>query len=227
MSFQDYVEDLGSKAHMGDLNRSTLIGIIVIMVIAILFIIFNLVGSPSSEEVSIDVAEAADLQNDEVTENPDGTNEICVHVVGCVNEPGIYYLSEGSRIADAIEAAGGMTEDAHASYLNLAEMLEDASQIDVLSKSEYDLMVKQGSEDVSNRGYEGVPATRDDANGKININTASPSELQKLSGIGESKAKKIVEYRDKNGLFKSVDELTKVSGIGDKTLESIRESICI
>ncbi len=132
-------------------------------------------------------------------------------------------MDEGSRVADAVDAAGGMTPEAAANSINLARVVQDGEQI--LVASVHDLQPQEAAAASS-----ATPATasgQDAQNAKVNINTANSSELQTISGIGESKAKKIIDYREKNGPFRSIEELTNVSGIGDKTLESIKDAICV
>ncbi len=144
-------------------------------------------------------------------------NSICVYVCGQVNCPGVYELPSDSRVCDAIDKAGGMKDTASQDFWNLAETLEDGEMIYVPSVDEV------SSESISSINSNGDS----DDTGKININTASESELMTLTGIGRSKAKGIIEYRTKNGRFSSIDELKNVSGIGDAILNKIREQITI
>jgi len=133
---------------------------------------------------------------------------IVVQIDGAVNNPGVYEIAEGSRIRDLVEAAGGMCADAVLESINLAEIATDGMRYHVMTVMEYE-------------------AGRDTAAALININTATVKELMTLAGIGESKAKSIVEYREKNGLFKSVEDLLKVSGIKRGTLNKIMDDITI
>ncbi|MBS4021997.1 MAG: ComEA family DNA-binding protein [Dethiobacter sp.] len=136
------------------------------------------------------------------------SREIVVHVTGAVKEPGIYRLAEGARVFAAIEAAGGAAADADIEALNLAAPLFDGQQVRVPRPEE--------GENGTARG-----------DGRVNINTAAASELEKLPGIGPVRAAAIVEYRNRNGLFRSLEDLTGVTGIGPKTLESLREFITL
>lgn len=133
-------------------------------------------------------------------------NFIIVHIAGAVRSPGVYKLLEGSRVIDGIQAAGGALPSADLDKLNLAEYLEDGCKIFVPEKSI-------------------PPNPSSSANNKININFASEKELESLPGIGPSLAKRIVEYREKNGLFKSLEDLEKVRGIGEKKIEQIKDLI--
>ncbi len=151
---------------------------------------------------------------------------ICVDVEGAVRNPGLYELEAGSRVGDAVKAAGGITKKAVRGQVNLASALQDGQQVVVPSKQ--DAAVSGGQAQDSAAVDVAAGGSGDgDAQGKININTASATQLQQLSGIGESLSQRIVDYRNANGAFGSVDDLTKVSGIGDARLESIRAQICV
>ena len=147
--------------------------------------------------------------------------KIIIHVAGEVNNPGIISLKQGSRIIDAIESAGGLTEDADISNVNLAYELEDAQKIYI--PSIYDLeeiaVIQENSENILSSGVK--------KNSKVNINKANEGELQNLTGIGLSIAKRIVQYRNENGNFKNLEYIKNVSGIGDSKYENIKDEICI
>ena len=134
---------------------------------------------------------------------------IAVHITGAVARPGLYHLGEGSRVADALNEAGGPLPGARIDALNLAERLRDGEKILVPGASS---------------GAEAPVAGGDD---RVNLNTASVSELEGLPGIGPSLAERIVEYREKNGPFSSVDELDNVEGIGPGKLKSLKERVTI
>lgn len=130
---------------------------------------------------------------------------IAVHVKGAVEEPGLYWLEAGSRVNDAVLAAGGALAEAGLDNVNLAAVVSDGSQL-------YVPFADESGEAVS---------------GPLNINTATQAQLEALDGIGETKARAIIEYRDSHGDFASVDQLIRVEGIGDATLDKIREQICV
>ena len=137
--------------------------------------------------------------------------------------PGVYTLKASARVTDAIKAAGGMTEDADAKSVNLAASLSDEEVIYVATKDEnLSVLGQSGTGQVSDKG--GQTSAKD---GKINLNTATSEELQTISGIGAKRAEDIIAYRESHGGFQSVDDLKNVSGIGDKTLEKIRESLYV
>ena len=139
---------------------------------------------------------------------------IFVDIKGEVKNPGVYQMKVGDRVKDALDAAGGLTEEADSQKVNLAKRLEDQMVI---------VVPKVGEE------AEAIPAgaTSKEASkeGKVNINTATVEELKTLKGVGEKKAEAIIEYRKKNGSFKTKEDLMKVRGIGKKLFESFEERI--
>ena len=139
------------------------------------------------------------------------TPVILVDVAGWVRHPGVYEFHEGDRVIDAIEAAGGARSGAALESLNLAAPLADGTQVLVPRRA------PAGTASSSTSGE----------TGKININTASATELEALPGVGEVIAQRIVDYRTENGPFASVDQLLDVSGIGDATLAEIRDLVTV
>jgi competence protein ComEA len=137
---------------------------------------------------------------------------VLVDVAGWVRRPGVYEFSEGARVIDAIDAAGGARSGAVLEALNLAAPLTDGTQI---------LVPREGQE-----GAAPAPVTGG-AGGLVNVNSAIATELEELPGIGEVIAQRIIDYRTENGPFATVDELVDVSGIGDAILESIRELVTV
>ena len=169
---------------------------------------------------------AVENSNETVEEN----NTIVVHITGEVNYPGVVVLKEGARVVDAIEAGGGETDEADLSSLNLAYMLSDGEKIYVPNKEEtsqesqereYITSAKYNSEQSEN----GAKSTG--TNFKININTAKQEELTQITGIGESTAKKIIEYRTQNGKFKSIEDIKNIPGIGDSKFNAMKEEITV
>jgi competence protein ComEA len=148
----------------------------------------------------------------EVSASP--TVVILVDVAGWVRRPGVYEFTEGSRVIDAIEAAGGARPGALLQSLNLAAPLVDGTQV---------LVPKEGQPPSTATGA----ATGGDVGALVNVNTATNAELETLPGIGEVIAQAIVDHRTENGPFASVDQLLDVTGIGDATLEDIRELVTV
>ena len=139
---------------------------------------------------------------------------IFVDIKGAVKNPGVYQMKVGDRVKDALDAAGGLTEEADSQKVNLAKRLEDQMVI-VVPK------VGEESEEIPT-GETRKEATKE---GKVNINTATVEELKTLKGVGEKKAEAIIEYRKKNGSFQTKEDLMKVRGIGKKLFESFQERI--
>lgn len=146
-------------------------------------------------------------------------SKIGVYITGEIKNPGVYYLSQNSRVSDLIDISGGLTEKADINRVNLAQRLSDCDKITVPTK--------QITNTFNENEYEKSTDEKiNDNSGKININTASKSELMKLNGIGESTANKIIEYR-KNNTFKTIEDIKNVSSIGDSKFENIKNYICV
>ena len=150
--------------------------------------------------------------------------EIIIHITGAVQTEGIVKIKEGERIRDAIENAGGLAMDANLKEVNLAYVLKDGQKIYIPrnSDTEEEIIINEenGPTVIVDSGDEGT-------NIKININTATVTELQTLSGIGEGTAKKIIEHRQLNGRFNTIEDIKNVSGIGDAKFDTIKAYICI
>ena len=157
-----------------------------------------------------DIEENIDT-NDTAEEEP---GNICVFVCGAVMNPGIVELPSGSRVADALEKAGGFTENADTSYVNLASVLTDGQK--VYFPEEGEVIRESAEEEQPGRG----------GAGKININTADKDLLCSLPGIGDAKAEAIIAYREENGGFSDIGDIMNVSGIGESLYEKIRDLIC-
>lgn len=150
-------------------------------------------------------------------ETETGTSgNICVYVCGEVNEPDVYYVVSGGRVADAIEAAGGATDSACLQALNLAEILSDGQRLYVPSHDEANEAASFFGNDNSS-----------DSGGLVNINTADAEELMTLPGIGESKARSIIAYREENGAYKALEDIMNVSGIKEAAFSKIKDLICV
>ena len=158
-----------------------------------------------------------------------GAGSVVVHVTGAVIRPGVVTLGEGSRVNDAISAAGGVSPDADTQQLNLARVLTDGEQIRVPRIGEVlpDPAPQSGAAATPGVGTDPGKPGAGSASGTVNINTASASDLEKLPGIGPALAQRIVEYRDSHGPFASVDALTDVPGIGKAKLEALREQATV
>ena len=151
---------------------------------------------------------------------------IMVDISGEIITPGVVKLSEGSRIIDAITAAGGKTEDADLSKVNLAYILDDGVQVYIPrynEKLEKEIVQTEPGVGIIQEGIN----TTSKKDSKVNINTANKEKLATLPGIGEGTAEKIIEYRSKTGKFKTIDEIKKIPGIGESKFKSLKDKITI
>lgn len=151
-------------------------------------------------------------------------NKIVIHITGEVEEEGVIELEKGARISDAIEEAGGTTEEADLSNVNLAYSLSDGQKVKIPNINEKDeeiIVVEEKAGD--NIIIEGNKSKEE----KININKAAQTEIETLPGIGPSTALKIINYRNEHGKFKNIGDIKNVSGIGDSKFENIKEYICV
>ena len=168
-------------------------------------------------------AEVAAVSKDSVSENevkkeePVEQDLITVDVKGAVKAPGIYDLPVGSRVNDAVQKAGGLTEQADSKSLNLAQKVSDEALVYVPTK---------GEEAASQQTTSGT-ASSTSKEKKVNLNKASLEELKQVKGLGGKRAQDIIDHREANGKFKSVDELKKVSGIGAKTIEKLKDYVTV
>lgn len=152
--------------------------------------------------------------------------QILVHVAGAVKRPGIVKLAPGSRVFQALDAAGGATSDAELSAINLAGQVADGTQILVPLQGQ---KIAAGSASSGTSTSQAGSATGRNlpASGKVNINTATAAELDTLPGVGPVMAERIVSWRESNGPFTSVDALDAVQGIGPKLLARLRELVTL
>ena len=150
--------------------------------------------------------------------------DVCyVHVTGAVAHPGVYQLPAGSRVYQAIEMAGGLTEQASEREINLAEGVTDGQKLYIYTREESEALVSSGG-----GGLVGdIGAENGGTDARVNINTADKEELMTLAGIGESKAEAIIAYREENGGFSSPEDIKNISGIKDGVYSKIKDSICV
>jgi competence protein ComEA len=191
----------------------------------------NLNKTKSESENEVDDYNTQDDIDNGTSTSLFGTKQlgnIVVHVIGEVKKPGVIKLKEGSRIIDAINKCGGQTEEADLSKINLAYVLDDGSQIYVPRvKEDIQNTTIMKTEAGNNVIVNNVTQGDNEKNVKVNLNTATLEKLMTLPGVGESTAQKILEYRNKNKKFKSVDELKNVSGIGEAKLNTLKEYIYV
>lgn len=195
---------------MYKLNKKQAIVVITIIMIIGVIIYYIYINNDSKNMIQ---NEEFLIENNEI-QNTDRTEEnIFVHISGAVNNEGVIELENNSRIKDAIENAGGLKENADISNINLASILEDGVKI-------YIPTIEENEEEVNNAKNE---CNYND--NYININTATQTELESLPGIGPSTALKIINYRKENGKFSNIEDIKKVSGIGESKFNSIKDLI--
>lgn len=188
-----------------------------------------LIMEPSAaSEMSTDGTEATEISPQQEEPKEKKPENIVVYVCGAVCEPGVYELSEGARIDDAVKAAGGFSAEADRTYVNLAAVLEDGVKLQIPTAEQVALM-DAGDPMPSYDGGSVILGESQDADksGLVNINTASAEELKTLPGIGDGIASRIIQYRSDNGSFKSIEDIMKVSGIKDKLFSKIKDRITV
>lgn len=225
--------------------------IIVLLLGAICFLVWNSYFKKNDNLLENDDVNLISDNLEKVEESSNVSEEkyILVDIKGEVKKPGVYKLKENSRVIDAINVSGGLTKKAYTKYINLSRILKDENVIIVNSTSEIkkvssgnnitEVKINNDSKNSASISEselitnDNVKSEEDNTvnslenNQKVNINTATKEELMKLSNIGESKAEKIIEYRTANGNFNSIEDIKKVSGIGDKLYDSIKENITV
>lgn len=257
MPFIQVPEKLKEKARLDKLNLPLLVGLTAVVLVVIAFTAGNALsllgddsfqltkgesGTPQENQKDDGASASDDPRGGSADASPygeednpsvgkgqsqDGQGEsakLVVYVCGQVAQPGVYEFSPGSRIGDAIERAGGFGPEAVTDALNLAQSLQDEQQVYVPSKDE--------SQPIEAAAQGGSIGPADDANagrsdGLVNINTASTAELVSLPGIGEATAAKIVASRESEGPFQTVEDLKRVSGIGEKKYDALKDLICV
>lgn len=237
---------------MLDNKKKIIISVILLIILAIGFVIYILAGNSNDysaldleNDALVDSGKNVENEQENSMQSADNTNvtddgndidntnqvteevvEIAVHITGEVKKQGLIYLKEGSRVADAIEKAGGETKNADLSQINLAYVLQDGQKIYVPNKNEKISQYITGNSG-NNDTEENNTSNLSKEDSKVNINTANQSELDSLPGIGPSIAQKIIDYREENGNFKTIEELQNVKGIGDAKYEEIKDMVTV
>ena len=192
---------------MDIINKYKYLWIIIIIIFTIVgVIVYNIIQNNTENEYNFEENEVIEtiVKKEEKT-------KIKIHISGEVLNPGVIEIDEGSRIIDAVNLAGGLTEEADLSKINLAYILEDAMKINIPNINDEQEILEE------------------ETSGKImvNINTANVEELQKISGIGLSTAQKIVQYRKEHGKFTEIEEIKNVTGVGESKFEKIKNNIYV
>lgn len=219
------------------------ITVVIMIIIGLISLKHSLIkknNSPKQEEISI--LEKTPTEPELEAEEPEIKN-VYVDIKGAVALPGVYEIEENKKVIDVIELAGGFTEQADTSLVNLAKKVENEMVIIIYTSDEVRKATAENSiakivdkqcicpeikndACINNNTTESSP-NKETNTQKINLNTATLEELQTLSGIGESKAKAIIEYRETNGFFQTIEELMEVSGIGEALYEKVKNNITV
>lgn len=198
-----------------DLSKREKIALAILIVIVGSISIFKVLRPKTEEPLTVETEE--DVEDlDLETKIEEEQTSIVVHIAGQVKEPGILELDSSSRIVDAVELAGGLEAEADLRNINLARKLKDEEKIYIPKVGEVEPV------DKGEISQEGKGAKTD----LIDLNTSSKEELMSLPGVGEKTAEKILEHRKEN-LFKSIEDIKNVSGIGDKKYEAIKDMITV
>ncbi len=244
----DKLKEIRSLEDLKDfvlLNKDSIKKAALPITVAVALLIFWLSGLSSNSEIDNDESitqnstiqyeydkeyDDSDNTKDGSGESGTGTNnnansskqQIYVDIGGCVKNPGVYKLTEGTRLFQLISQAGGLTDDADTDSINQAEEVYDGQKIMIYSVND-NSNSENGSYGSSGNGQNSSQFSA----GKININRADASALQEIPGVGPATAQKIIEYRENSGRFNSIEDIKNVSGIGDKTFENMKEYITV
>ena len=202
------------------LSKKQKIIVVILIIFMCLIIGYYFISKTQKNDYSELETIAEEKEQEEETIEED---KIVVHITGEVENEGIIELEKGARISDAIEKAGGTTEEANIANVNLAYSLKDGQKIKIPNINEEDdeqIIKEEAGEDIIIEG-------NDKKEEKININTANQTELETLSGIGPSTALKIINYKKEHGKFNNIEEIKNVPGIGESKFENIKEYICV
>lgn len=202
-----------------DNKKMMIIIAVAIFAVALIIIIFcNAKENSESQDLGhFDLESVTETQEEKLE-----VKKIIIHITGCVRNTGIVEVDDGSRIIDVIEKAGGLTEEADISKVNLAYIVEDAQKIyipSILDEKEIEYVSTENGDNVI------IEDETKEKTSKVNINKAKQTELEQIPGIGPSTAVKIINYRNEKGEFNSIEEIKEVSGIGDKKFNEIKENI--
>lgn len=200
-----------------EITKREKIGLTVFTII--LLCVISVMYFSHRDEKSIEVVKSSN----NVQIDKSNTKEIKVYICGEVRKPGVYTLIEGDRVVKLIEMSGGFSEKADSNAINMAMKLKDEDFIKIPEKNLNLSVPSQLTKKESNE----VRSNKIDSANLININTSTKDELMNLPGIGEALSQRIIDYREKNGFYKSIEEIKNVSGIGDKLFDKLKDEITI
>lgn len=205
------------------------IGLVLSLTVFIFFLFFY--ESPKIQKEEVDFLQSSTIsshkeRNEKIVKTSNSSpSEIYVDVKGAVHHPGMYHLPEGKRVNDVVKLAGGITDSADTNQVNYARLLTDQMVVYVPRLGEETQKGVLNSE--KNNGVVGNGEIHSKEEKQVNLNTATLEELKCLTGIGDKKAQKIIDYREGKGKFSKVDDLQNVDGFGAKTVEKLRENLTV
>lgn len=206
------------------LNKKQKIIVVVLIIIMCIVIGYYIISKTEKYDYS-DIEKISNIiEEDQEVDDNIIENKIVIHITGEVEEEGVIELEKGARISDAIEEAGGTTEEADLSNVNLAYSLSDGQKVKIPNINEKDEEIIVVEEKAGDNIIIEENKSKEE---KININKAAQTEIETLPGIGPSTALKIITYRNEHGKFKNIEDIKNVSGIGDSKFENIKEYICV
>lgn len=214
-------------------NKILLIVIVAIVAISSYYFIFDrkeewLNNQEQNLEIKEEIKTNDQIENNSNEQQLEKNENIIVHVSGAVNKEGIVELKNNSRIIDAIDKAGGLKDEADITNINLAYIIEDGMKIHIPSKEEKEsTIIVESNIDSGTVEQSNEIKSNNNKKLKININTATKTDLETLPGIGESTALKIIEYRKEKGKFKLIEDIKPVNGIGENKFNKIKELITV
>ena len=214
-------------------NKILLIVIVAIVAIISYYFIFDrkeewLNNQEQNLEIKEEIKTNDQIENNSNEQQLEKNENIIVHVSGAVNKEGIVELKNNSRIIDAIDKAGGLKDEADITNINLAYIIEDGMKIHIPSKEEKEsTIIVESNIDSGTVEQSNEIKSNNNKKLKININTATKTDLENLPGIGESTALKIIEYRKEKGKFKLIEDIKQVNGIGENKFNKIKELITV
>ena len=201
---------------------------IIIIISGMIYGIFNYFTQNKNKENLENISQDIIINNqtENTTEENNNQEKIVIHITGAICNEGIYELEENSRIADAVKMAGGLKEDADLKQINLAYVLEDGMKINIPSKNDNSNENINNTENyITKEKLNSSNNTNNAKTSKVNINSATQTELETLPGIGPSTALKIINYRKEKGKFNKIEDIKNVNGIGESKFNKIKEFI--
>ncbi|NCO23562.1 MAG: hypothetical protein COZ07_05730 [Candidatus Infernicultor aquiphilus] len=206
--------------HLSNQEKITIIFLLILIMIGIGIILYK----NFNNEDNLALNSPSNFSENNIAEKVE-VPSVIIHISGAVKNPGVYQLKSTDRVVDAVKIAGGITERANPDAINLAALLKDGQKIIIPYKISNQVTVE--SDKNISKNIEEVYSSSSSPSDQININTADDHTLQSLPGIGPVLSKRIIDYRDQNGLFEVIDDIKNVSGIGEKKFEGIKDLICV